>query len=472
MKRLVRKLLRIILAILSVFVLCVSSITSTSAYTIDQNGPFDSSRDQHWIDEHNTHKYWVSIFMQYSSSYVNDNNVEGNKYQYVFSWNFWSDEKEFSFALGDYSRVDSNLSNYVRESLDVVDTNNKFCSFPVSSYMYSFNTVNGGEPYQKYFTRHSTSGDSTQMPFDITGNVILTPSGIENFISNVSTLGFYQLSDWKLEFYSNFNPKIFVGDKKYDITIGLPNYDFKVDFLYNKHVSYSPDSTQYLMKGDNQKFKIYIEDGYALEKVLLNDEELKDYEILKDEEGKRYIEHTIKDIQKDYIVSVEVKDDTKGFFETIIDAIIGLPQLFIDGLVSLFDTVVNAILSLVDLLLDGLKALFIPEDDYFSNYFDELYDFFSEKLGILFYPFDLLIRLVNYYLNIGKGSGMIYIPDININGWHIINSMSFDLQDTMSIALGSWYDLYYAFVDCVLVIALVNYARKMFDEVVGGHSNG
>ena len=51
--------------------------------------------------------------------------------------------------------------------------------------------------------------------------------------------------------------------------------------------------------------------------------------------------------------------------------------------------------KLVDLIIDGLKSLFVPEDGFFENYFNEIRDWFNERLGFLFAPFDFIIELLN-----------------------------------------------------------------------------
>lgn len=48
-------------------------------------------------------------------------------------------------------------------------------------------------------------------------------------------------------------------------------------------------------------------------------------------------------------------------------------------------------------IIDGLKGLFIPSDEYFKSYFDELYNFFSDRFGFLSFPIDLLQRLADLF---------------------------------------------------------------------------
>ena len=39
--------------------------------------------------------------------------------------------------------------------------------------------------------------------------------------------------------------------------------------------------------------------------------------------------------------------------------------------------------KLIDLLVNALKSLFIPRDDFFNTYFEELKTWFSDRLGFL-----------------------------------------------------------------------------------------
>lgn len=39
-------------------------------------------------------------------------------------------------------------------------------------------------------------------------------------------------------------------------------------------------------------------------------------------------------------------------------------------------------------------------DDYFSNYFQDLNDFFSDRFGFLYYPFEVIIKILNNFMSI------------------------------------------------------------------------
>lgn len=168
-------------------------------------------------------------------------------------------------------------------------------------------------------------------------------------------------------------------------------------------------------------------------------------------------------------------DAVVGLGKFIVDGIVSFLQLIIDGIVALGTMIVDALQFVIDglislgtFIIDGLKSLFIPSDDFFSKYFSDLYEFFSNKLGILLAPFDVLITIVQKFLNISEGSGVLVIPNITILSYQLISAQSFDLKGFFSTVLGNNYNLYYAFVDCILAVMLMRLAMKKFNSIVGG----
>lgn len=120
------------------------------------------------------------------------------------------------------------------------------------------------------------------------------------------------------------------------------------------------------------------------------------------------------------------------------------------------------------LLIDAIKSLFIPSDDFFSNYFTNLKDWFSDRLGFLFYPFELVIDILNKIANINFSDPVINIPDINepFTGNKLISATTFDFNSLLSNSiLKNIHDIYLIGVDAVIVIALVNLAKRKWEEV-------
>lgn len=163
-----------------------------------------------------------------------------------------------------------------------------------------------------------------------------------------------------------------------------------------------------------------------------------------------------------------------SMFEWIVDSIIAMKDFLgnllkniINGLVSLGNLLVDALVTLGNFIIDGLKILFIPSDDFFKIYFNNLYNFFSEKLGFLITPFNIMADLINKFINIGEGSGQIIIPSFSLFGTEIIKATTFDLKGAFSYILGDFYSLYYAFIDCIILFGFVNFTKHKFDKIVG-----
>lgn len=130
----------------------------------------------------------------------------------------------------------------------------------------------------------------------------------------------------------------------------------------------------------------------------------------------------------------------------------------------------ESIKSIPDLIADKLKGLFIPDEGFFNEYFNNLQTFFSNKLGFLVYPFDFIITFLQKYLDIGEGDGILHLPDFDIMDVKIFNQVDFNLKDSMSSFLGEYYNIYFAFVDFIILIGLVNLALKKFNSMSGGNS--
>lgn len=168
-----------------------------------------------------------------------------------------------------------------------------------------------------------------------------------------------------------------------------------------------------------------------------------------------------------------------GVIQSVLNGIINLPTLIweklksgfesiVNGLKSVGEFIVNGLVSLGEFIIEGIKSLFIPEDDFFSNYFSELYDFFTEKFGILMYPLDLLIKIVRRFLSLESGRQLITVPDISIGDFGIlIHGFSFYLDEYWHQEPYSYiYGIYKIFVNSLCVIYLVNLAKKKYDEVI------
>lgn len=125
--------------------------------------------------------------------------------------------------------------------------------------------------------------------------------------------------------------------------------------------------------------------------------------------------------------------------------------------------------KLIELLLNALKSLFIPSDQFFSNYFSELNEWFSDRFGFLYYPFELFFNLCDRFLSINFNEPIINIPEIkepftNVTMIHATqyNFSSLLEQNSLKIV----HDIYLIVVDAVVFIGLVLLLYKKYEGVM------
>ena len=124
--------------------------------------------------------------------------------------------------------------------------------------------------------------------------------------------------------------------------------------------------------------------------------------------------------------------------------------------------------KLVELILDGLKGLFVPEDGFFDTYFTDLKNWFSDRLGFLWTPFDIIIDILNKILNINFSEPIFHIPEIDepFSGSKLISEYEYNLNSLLeNNTFKNIHDIYFVCVDAVIIFALINLARKKIEEV-------
>lgn len=133
-----------------------------------------------------------------------------------------------------------------------------------------------------------------------------------------------------------------------------------------------------------------------------------------------------------------------------------------------FINVINTIVDMTSYLLNELKKLFVPSDNFFEDFVNHFNNTLSNKLGFLFYPFDLFSNLLNRYLNLSTNP-VINIPDIKepFNDVVLIKATSFNIQDTFNTGkFKELYDIYMAFVSCIIIFMFANFSIKKFNSFV------
>ena len=124
--------------------------------------------------------------------------------------------------------------------------------------------------------------------------------------------------------------------------------------------------------------------------------------------------------------------------------------------------------KLIDLLIDGLKGLFIPSDDFFSTYFEDLRDWFSDRLGFLWTPFDVIIEILEDISSINFSEPIISVPDIYepFTNTKIISAFSYNLNSLLdNSTFKTVHDIYFVCVDAIIIFAMIHLTHKKIEEV-------
>ena len=128
--------------------------------------------------------------------------------------------------------------------------------------------------------------------------------------------------------------------------------------------------------------------------------------------------------------------------------------------------ITEALSALGNFIIEGLKSLFIPSDDFFQNWYTDLYNFFNDRLGLFMLPIDIVIQLINVYINTDSSFAGIPFPEFKwIDGTVIIpaQTVNFTFLET------DWgqdiQEKIYFVTDIFMIFSLLVLLKKKLDEV-------
>ena len=134
---------------------------------------------------------------------------------------------------------------------------------------------------------------------------------------------------------------------------------------------------------------------------------------------------------------------------------------------SIFDKISDFFAGFFDGIINALKSLFIPDDEFFSDFFTRLNDFFSEKLGALYTPIDLFIRLLQAVQNASAGNAGIPFPGLKWQDTYLIEPQTVNLQ-TIADDFDGLQDKIYFVTDVIMVGAVIWLLQTKLREVLKG----
>lgn len=110
------------------------------------------------------------------------------------------------------------------------------------------------------------------------------------------------------------------------------------------------------------------------------------------------------------------QDKTTGAVEDVNETGKGIWASLKDFFGSFFQNLINAVVS-----------LFVPSAEEMGGLFDQLNQFFSDRFGFLYAPFDYMIRLMQVFLS-STGTTGLTLPGFSIMGEQVWPDLTYDLS--------------------------------------------
>lgn len=117
-------------------------------------------------------------------------------------------------------------------------------------------------------------------------------------------------------------------------------------------------------------------------------------------------------------------------------------------------------------IIEGLKSLFIPSDQFFKDYFDDLYDWFSDRFGFLSFPIDLLIRLADMFINSSEVDCVLTLPSFSVMDQELWPDMSFNFTDFLNENFLFLLTAIRTVSSIGLIMAFVSLCERKWEEVM------
>lgn len=117
-------------------------------------------------------------------------------------------------------------------------------------------------------------------------------------------------------------------------------------------------------------------------------------------------------------------------------------------------------------IIEGLKSLFIPSDEFFKAYFDDLYGWFSDRFGFLSFPIDLLVKFSDLILSSEDADCILTLPSFEIMGGQLFQEQSFNLTDFLEENFMFVLTALRMGTSIMLIMAFVNLCGDKWDEVM------
>lgn len=132
---------------------------------------------------------------------------------------------------------------------------------------------------------------------------------------------------------------------------------------------------------------------------------------------------------------------------------------------NIFQKISEFFSGFFDGIINAFMSLFVPDDDFFSDYFTRLNDFFTEKLGFLYVPIELLVKIINGISNASSAPPNINFPGVEWEGVYIIEPQIFSFSSLFEQFPGL-QDAIYLGTDIIMIGALFLLFQNKLKEVL------
>ena len=141
-----------------------------------------------------------------------------------------------------------------------------------------------------------------------------------------------------------------------------------------------------------------------------------------------------------------------------------------DNIIAADDANTNKVTTAIEFhgnfIIEGLKKLFIPSDEYFKAYFDDLYSWFSERFGFLSFPIDLLLEVIDIFVNSSQTDCVLVLPSFTIMENLLWPEMSFNLTEFLNTNFSFVVVAIKTVTSIYLVMAFVQLCEEKWNEVM------
>lgn len=351
----------------------------------------------------------------------------------VFCYSCYNSQNSFS-SMGSLSGVflagTKNVDNFIYSSFDILNSDGSVY------YGKNYDIVNNPSFVNK---EQITTGK-----FD---KIVINSGEYNHYGQQTFDFYSYYYSTSDVVDYNNLGPRV-------RITLDGPSNQYFVgsndtgDYIYEIPLSATGID---LVEGNRYGFKLAV--GYD------DNPELEDYPNFVDEIT--FDVGVVSTEEKEQIDRDKQLETSKNIFDTLKDVL-----SYINPLSENF-----FVYKLIDLLVEAIKSLFIPSDEFFTNWATDMNDWLSDRLGILYFPVDMVVKFLEKIGEISdSGNAVISWSNFSFMGADLIKAGSYDLNNLVASnpTIKNVHDIYLVFTDVILWLGLCVLAKNTFVDIFGG----